>query len=87
MIMAEIKLSELTGTLREELEFPVDTEDAAEALEDFTLLLADGEKQLSDLVRELETEEYGSVGDIEMEVYSHLPPEALGEPGQSEGDA
>ncbi len=85
--MTEIKLSELTGTLRDELEFPVDTETAAEALEGFTLLLADGEAELSELVRELESEEYGSVGDVEMEVYSHLPPEALGEPGQSEGDA
>lgn len=85
--MPEIKLSELTGTLRDELDYPIDTEAAAEALDDYTLLLADGEEQLSTLIHDLESEEYGSVGDTEMELYSHLPPEALGEPGQSEGDA
>lgn len=85
--MTEIKLSELTGTLRDELDYPIDTDDAAEALDGFTLLLADGEEELSSLIEDLESEEYGSVSDIEMELYSHLPPEALGEPGQSEGDA
>ncbi len=85
--MTEIKLNELTGTLRDELEFPISTDEAADVLEDYTLLLADGEAELSELIRDLESEEYGGVGDIEMEVYSHLPPEALGEPGQSEGDS
>lgn len=84
--MAEIKLSDLDSLLRR-LDYPVNREDVAAEVGDVTLLLADGDRRLRDVLDELGTDSFENRDDLENEIYSHLPQEALGEPGQSEGDA
>lgn len=81
-----VKLSRLESVL-DDLDYPVVRRDAAEEFEDVTLLLADGEENLGDAVTALSSEEFESRDDLEAEIYQYLPVEALGEPGQSEGDA
>jgi hypothetical protein len=50
------------------------------------VLLADGETNLGALIEESNDDTFDSVDDLENEVYNLLPREAVGEPGQSEGE-
>lgn len=52
-----------------------------------TLLLADGETKVENVVLEMQDDEFGSPTELEEGLYANLPIEAVGEPGQSEGDA
>jgi hypothetical protein len=52
-----------------------------------TLLRADGETNLGDAVRGCESERFADAEELESELYAFRPVEAVGEPGQSEGDA
>jgi hypothetical protein len=81
-----IKLNEVHGLL-EELEYPASNEEAVETLGDTTLLLADGEASLGRVISDIDEESFGSATELEEEIYANLPREAVGEPGQSEGDA
>ncbi|MFB6154284.1 MAG: hypothetical protein ABEJ22_00195 [Haloferacaceae archaeon] len=81
-----VKLSRLPSTL-EELDYPVTREDAAVAYADVTLTYADGEGNLGEYVSEVGSDNFDSAEDLYDELQNVLPVEAVGEPGQSEGDA
>ncbi|WP_306056473.1 DUF5789 family protein [Natronococcus wangiae] len=82
---SEVKLSRIDATL-ETLEYPIDADAAASELEDVTLLLADGERNLGELIERSPSDRFESVNDIETELHNVLPREAVGEPYQSEGE-
>lgn len=81
----EIKMSHLGDEL-DELSYPIARDDAAVELEDVTLLLADGETNLGELVSETGSDSFVSREDLESEIHNVLPREAVGEPYQSEGE-
>ncbi|MWG35213.1 DUF5789 family protein [Halomarina oriensis] len=81
----DVKLSRIQAVLAE-VDYPTTRETAASAFDDVTLLLADGETNLGSVVRDVQTDEFESVDDLEAEVYGTLPRNAVGEPYQSEGD-
>ena len=81
-----VKLSRVEQVLGT-LDFPVARSDAAAELSTVTLQLADGEANLGETIAEARSDSFYSVGDLETELYNVLPVEALGEPGQSDGDA
>ena len=81
----EVMLNELR-TVIEPLEYPISKEDAREEVSDVTLLYADGEEALAAVVARSNADTFEDVEDLEVEVFSNLPVEAVGEPGQSEGE-
>lgn len=81
----EVKLSRLESAL-EELSYPVTRDEAATQFEDTTLLLADGERNLGELISETSADEFDTVDDVSSEMENVLPREAVGEPYQSEGE-
>lgn len=81
----EVKLSRIDDVL-EELSYPVPRDDAAVELQDVTVLLADGEANLGELVSETGSDSYQSAEDLKTELHNSLPREAVGEPYQSEGE-
>ncbi|MFC7096319.1 hypothetical protein [Halobaculum marinum] len=84
--MSSVKFSRI-DSLFEELEYPVSRETAAEEFDDVTVLFADGEGNLGEYVAECSSEQFRSAEDLYADLNNVLPIEALGEPGQSEGDA
>jgi hypothetical protein len=80
-----VKLSRVEGVL-DSLSYPVEREAAADELTDVTVELADGEADLADLISETTSDNYDSAADLRDELYEYLPTEAIGEPGQSEGE-
>ncbi|MDF9745620.1 DUF5789 family protein [Natrinema salsiterrestre] len=83
--MSEIKLSRIDSVFAD-LEYPISQDDAAAELEDVTLLLADGERNLGALVERSERDRFESIDDLRAELHNVLPREAVGEPYQSEGE-
>ncbi len=83
--MSEVKLSRVSAVL-EDLDYPIASDQAATELEDVTLLLADGERNLGDLVARSDSVRFESREDLESELHNVLPREAVGEPYQSEGE-
>ncbi|QLG50268.1 DUF5789 family protein [Natrinema halophilum] len=83
--MREITLSHINNVLAD-LEYPVTNEQAAADLEDVTLLLADGQRNLSTLIEQSESDRFESTDDLVTELHNVLPREAVGEPYQSEGE-
>lgn len=81
----EVKLSRVDDEL-EELSYPIPRDDAAVELEEVTVLLADGEANLGELVSETGSDSYRSPEDLKTEIHNTLPREAVGEPYQSEGE-
>ncbi|KYH27661.1 hypothetical protein HAPAU_03290 [Halalkalicoccus paucihalophilus] len=81
----EVKLSRVDDEL-EELSYPISRDDAAVEFEEVTVLLADGEANLGELVSETGSDSYRSVDDLKTEIHNSLPREAVGEPYQSEGE-
>jgi hypothetical protein len=81
-----VKLSRLP-TFLETLDYPLSRSRVAGEVDDVTLLLADGEADLASVVDDLHSEQFATSGELEAELYQFLPIEAVGEPGQSEGDA
>lgn len=84
--MRDVKLNQLHEVI-ETLEYPIEKAEAREELSDVRLVFADGEEALSDVLARSNVDRYGTSDDLESEVYSHLPVNAVGEPGQSEGDS
>lgn len=82
----EIKMSHLQDAL-DELEYPVNRADAAEAFEDATLLLADGTESLDALIENASSDRFASREELVSDLHNTLPRSAVGEPYQSEGDA
>lgn len=83
--MTDVKLSHLVPLL-DDLEYPLTREAVLEECEDVTLLLADGEVDLDDVVAESSDTVFDSADDLVSEVMSLLPRHAVGEPYQSEGE-
>ena len=83
--MDTVKLSRIETAL-EDLSYPVTRTDASEELEGTTLLLADGEIDLGELIDRSEAERFVSMPDLESELNNVLPREAVGEPYQAEGE-
>ena len=81
----EIKLTELEGRLSD-LSYPISREAAADELSETTLLLADGEVSVGDIVERTTDNGFGSTAELAVEVRALLPREAVGEPYQSEGE-
>jgi hypothetical protein len=81
----EVHLDEFDSLL-EELSYPADAETVRETYEDVVLVYADGEERLVDVIDRTASESFASPDDLSMEVFSELPVEAVGEPGQSEGE-
>ena len=85
--MAEsVKLSHLREVLAP-LEYPISNPDARDEVAGIVLQYADGEERLSAVISRSNEDTFEGVDDLEAEVYSNLPIEAVGEPGQSEGDS
>ena len=80
-----VKLSESSGVF-ESLEYPLDRTAAATELDGVTLLLADGERNLGELIAESPADRFESAADLASELNNVLPREAVGEPYQSEGE-
>jgi hypothetical protein len=74
------------GEVLGELEYPIDRDNAAAAVSDVKLVLADGERNLGALVSETGTDSFDSVDDLLSELHNTLPRGAVGEPYQSEGE-
>lgn len=81
-----VKLSRLPAFL-DSLDYPLSRSRVAAEVDDVTLLLADGETPLGSVVDDLVSEAFDSQSELETELYQFLPIAAVGEPGQSEGDA
>lgn len=82
----DVELSRVERTLRG-LEYPIGRESAAGQLDDITLILADGEANLGELIASSATDEFESPDDVMAGLHNTLPREAVGEPYQSDGDA
>lgn len=81
----EVKLNRLRSVL-DSLEYPLSKDDAREEVADVTLLYADGDEPLAAVISRSNDDIFESVEDLEAEIYSNLPVDAVGEPGQSEGE-
>lgn len=81
-----VKLSRLS-TLLDSLDYPLTRGRIADEIGDVTVLLADGETTIDAVVDDLPSEWFDSRSELETEFYQFLPIAAVGEPGQSEGDA
>ncbi|WP_255197030.1 hypothetical protein [Halorarius litoreus] len=81
-----VKLSRLP-TFLETLDYPLSRRRIAGEVDDVTLLMADGEAPLDTVVDRLSSNRFESSSELEAELYQFLPIEAVGEPGQAEGDA
>lgn len=83
--MREVKLNRLE-TLLSDIEFPVTRDQLSEECGDVTLVLADGEVDLGQIIAESSDDLFESPDDVTTEVMNHLPRSAVGEPYQSEGE-
>ncbi|WP_455448837.1 DUF5789 family protein [Natrinema thermotolerans] len=83
--MPDVKLSRIDSVLAD-LEYPITNDRAASELADVTLLLADGQRNLGDLVAKSGSDRFESTEDLQSELNNVLPREAVGEPYQSEGE-
>ncbi|ELZ35544.1 DUF5789 family protein [Halorubrum tebenquichense] len=82
----EIHLSRVESAL-EDRAYPADREALAESFAGTTVLFADGEGDLGDLLADVDQETFESAADAVAALQNVLPIEAVGEPGQSDGDA
>ncbi|WP_440007402.1 DUF5789 family protein [Halomicrococcus sp. SG-WS-1] len=80
-----VKLSHV-DTVLGELSYPLSQDEAVRELDDVTVELADGERNLGDLVSRANEDEFDSMDDLANEINNTLPREAVGEPYQSEGE-
>ena len=81
----DVKLNGLVNVL-DDLEYPISRKEAVEQCDDVTLVLADGEENLGEIVADSSGETFESMDDLETEVFNLLPRHAVGEPYQSEGE-
>lgn len=81
----QVHLNELDAVL-DDLEYPVALEDVRRSTPDVVLQYADGEESLQDVLDRIGTERFDSRDELASEVMNVLPVEAVGEPGQSEGE-
>lgn len=80
-----VKLNELAAVLSE-LDYPTTRKTVIEELGGTIVRYADGEERLGNVVSRSTAEEYADPDELDSEIRSNLAIEAVGEPGQSEGD-
>lgn len=80
-----MKLNELRQFL-DSLDYPVTTAELRESCSDISLQYADGEEALTTVIDRINESAFQSADSLEAEIFSNLPVEAVGEPGQSEGE-
>jgi hypothetical protein len=81
-----VKFSRLYERL-DALDYPISREEAATACRGETLTFADGQRDLGDLLSGLDDARFEAASELHETLQAELPTEALGEPGQSDGDA
>jgi hypothetical protein len=81
-----IKLSRVEPVL-DDISYPTTRGDAAAAFDGVTLLLADGKANLGEVIRRTYSDEFADSRELFYELTMAMPIEAVGEPGQSDGDA
>jgi hypothetical protein len=81
----EVKLNELTALL-ETATYPLSVETARAEFDDVVLVYADGSEPLSALLTRVDDEQFSSPDEAQSSIYSTIPVEGVGEPGQSEGE-
>ncbi|MFP4591223.1 MAG: hypothetical protein ACLFMX_03785 [Halobacteriales archaeon] len=82
----EVRLNELRSVLAE-VSYPISRASAIDQFGDVVLDYADGAEALADVLERCPSERFEALDDLEADVFANLPTEAVGEPGQSEGDA
>jgi hypothetical protein len=82
----EISLSRVEGELGD-YSFPTTRSDLAESCAGTTVLFADGDADLGELIAKIDQQRFESPEDAYSALQNVLPIEAVGEPGQSDGDA
>jgi hypothetical protein len=80
-----VKLNRLAGVI-ESFDYPISRDAVREQTEDVTLEYADGEEPMASVVARSNQDTFETAADLEAEIYNQLPTEAVGEPGQSEGE-
>jgi hypothetical protein len=80
-----VKLNRLASVI-ESFDYPISRAAVREQTEDVTLEYADGEEPLASVVGRSHQDTFETAEDLEHEIYNQLPTEAVGEPGQSEGE-
>lgn len=83
--MDRVKLSHVESRF-EDLQYPITRAEAADRFADTTLTYAGGEENLGDLLLDCRSDSFSDVDELATELYNVLPVEAVGEPGQSEGE-
>ena len=81
----DVKLSELDSVLRK-FDYPMDRSEAIDVPDDVVVLYADGDEPLPEVIERIDDDSFDSAQDLQTQVYNVLPTEAVGEPGQSEGE-
>jgi len=82
----EIHLSRLESAL-DDRRYPAERDALAEAFAGTTVLFADGDADLGDLIADVDQATFESAADAHAALQNVLPIGAVGEPGQSDGDA
>ena len=82
----EIHLSRVESEFAER-DYPVACDALAASCAGTTVLFADGEADLGELVADIDQDRFEGPGDVFVALQNVLPIEAVGEPGQSDGDA
>jgi hypothetical protein len=82
----EINRSRPESTLADRA-YPADRGALADSVAGTTVLFADGDADLGDLLAEVDQARFEGAADAHAALQNVLPIEALGEPGQSDGDA
>lgn len=80
-----VKLKDLEEAF-DGLPYPITKENAVEEVEGVVLVYADGEEAASDVVARIEEEVFDDPASLAASIRNALPVEAVGEPGQSEGE-
>ena len=81
-----VKLSRLESTL-ESHSWPASQSDLVAAYTDTRVLYADGEDDLGELIAGVDQERFESAADLYVALQNVIPVAAVGEPGQSDGNA
>ncbi|WP_435097915.1 DUF5789 family protein [Halarchaeum sp. P4] len=80
-----VKLKDLEESL-EGLPYPITKENAVDELEGVVLVYADGEEAVGDVVARIQEDVFDDPASLAASIRNTLPVEAVGEPGQSEGE-
>lgn len=80
-----VKLNHVVELL-DEGTYPMSNDEARSRFEDVTLVYADGEERLTAVLDRSNEKRHESADELASELYANFPVEAVGEPGQAEGE-